>query len=289
MPADARRREYALQLRDLANLKSETLVNAFAKVPREQFLGPGPWNVLIVDEDGKLSYTSTSSSNPEETYQNAAIAIDPVRGLHNGHPQCLAGWMDSLLLSSGMSVAHIGCGTGYYTAILAEVVGRTGRVLAFEIDPVLAARAAAGLKRYPHVEVIAKSPGELPTHSFDAIFVNCGVTIPPLAWLSSLRNGARLVLPITASSDDSGVGGGTMFMFVREGPNFSIHYLSPAAFFPCSGARDPTSNAKLLSKSDDAWLAPRSVRLDLHAEESSCWLHSNQYCLSTVAIDVHAA
>ena len=39
------RQFYADELRAVANLQSEALVRAFAKVPREHFLGPGPWQV----------------------------------------------------------------------------------------------------------------------------------------------------------------------------------------------------------------------------------------------------
>jgi protein-L-isoaspartate O-methyltransferase len=39
-------------------------------------------------------------------------------------------------------VAHVGAGLGYYSAILAEVVGSTGEVTAIEIDPGLAERAS---------------------------------------------------------------------------------------------------------------------------------------------------
>jgi protein-L-isoaspartate(D-aspartate) O-methyltransferase len=45
----------------------------------------------------------------------------------------------------GDHVVHVGAGTGYYSAILAEMVGRTGRVTAIEIDPLLAARAKENL------------------------------------------------------------------------------------------------------------------------------------------------
>ncbi|HTN73046.1 MAG TPA: hypothetical protein VMO00_18340 [Methylomirabilota bacterium] len=43
---DVARAYYAEELRAVANLQSEALVRAFAKVPREHFLGPGPWQIL---------------------------------------------------------------------------------------------------------------------------------------------------------------------------------------------------------------------------------------------------
>ena len=43
---DEIRHYYAEELRAVANLQSAALVRAFAKVPREHFLGPGPWQVF---------------------------------------------------------------------------------------------------------------------------------------------------------------------------------------------------------------------------------------------------
>jgi len=48
--ADIRRR-YAEDIRALANIRSDALISAFAKVPREHFLGPGPWQILTPGTD----------------------------------------------------------------------------------------------------------------------------------------------------------------------------------------------------------------------------------------------
>jgi protein-L-isoaspartate(D-aspartate) O-methyltransferase len=42
-------------------------------------------------------------------------------------------------------VFHLGCGVGYFTAIMAEVVGADGSVIASEVDPALAAAAPENL------------------------------------------------------------------------------------------------------------------------------------------------
>ena len=82
------------------------------------------------------------------------VAIDPVRFLNNGQLSFLAFLIDALDLQEGEHVVHIGCGTGYYTAILAEIVGSTGRVTAIEIDAELATRARNNLAGLQHVEVV---------------------------------------------------------------------------------------------------------------------------------------
>jgi len=67
-------------------------------------------------------------------YHNVAVAIDPARQLFNGQPGTLAVWIDTLDLAAGMRVLHVGAGLGYYSAVMAECVGPTGRVVAYEVD-----------------------------------------------------------------------------------------------------------------------------------------------------------
>lgn len=63
------------------------------------------------------------------------VAIDSAHDLNNGQPAALAKWIDALDINNGMRVYHLGCGVGYLTAIMAEIVGRNGSVVAGEIDP----------------------------------------------------------------------------------------------------------------------------------------------------------
>jgi len=148
------RRWYADELRWNAALKSERLVEAFATVPREAFLGRGPWRLLSGTQAG-LGYTRTNDADPRHLSHNVLVAIDPGRWLNNGHPSFLAWLIEQLELKDGQSVCHVGAGTGYYSAILARMVGEAGRVIAIEVDKVLARRARRTLRDYRQVEVVA--------------------------------------------------------------------------------------------------------------------------------------
>jgi hypothetical protein len=77
----------------------------------------------------------------EGIYQDGAVAIDPTRQTNNGQPSLRARSLKAVWPHPGESALHIGCGTGYCTAILAELVGPSDRVVAYEIEPDLAARA----------------------------------------------------------------------------------------------------------------------------------------------------
>ena len=63
------------------------------------------------------------------------------------------------------AIVHIGAGTGYYTAVLAELVVRAGQVFAYEIEPELAQWAPTTLADLPNVTVYPRSGAEAPLPS----------------------------------------------------------------------------------------------------------------------------
>lgn len=83
----------------------------------------------------------------------------------------------------GDHAVHIGSGSGYYTAILAHLVGPSGRVTALEFELDLAARAADNLSRYANVTVIDGDGSNLAFEPTDIIYVNAGATRPADNWL----------------------------------------------------------------------------------------------------------
>jgi protein-L-isoaspartate(D-aspartate) O-methyltransferase len=278
---EAVRRGYAEKLRAAAKLRSKALVEALARVPRERFLGPGPW--LIVDRvtpEG-LRYISTPDADPKHVYADVLIAIDAGRGLNNGQPSGLASWIDALDLKAGEQAVHIGCGTGYYTAIMAEIVGRRGYVAGVEIDPELAQRAADNLSYLPQAHVFAGAEVRLEPGSADVVFVNAGVTHPLPQWLDVLDIGGRLLIPLTASNGPEGFGAGGMFLIRRTPAGFSAECVSGVAIFPCVGVRDSSLNLELWKRRGTERQV-HSLRRDLHPQDTTCWLHTPYGCFSTL-------
>jgi protein-L-isoaspartate(D-aspartate) O-methyltransferase len=276
---DTRRQFYAEELRAAANLQSEALVKAFATIPREHFLGPGPWEVRSPDFD----WYRTTDADPKHLYHDVLVAIDAERGINNGHPALLALFIDSLELQEGEHIVHVGCGTGYYTAVMAEVVGHNGRVTAIEIDFELAERARSNLSHLPQVEVVQGGGGEYNPGPSDAILVNAGATHPKSVWLDSLRPGGRLLLPLTVAGYEDGTKGG-VFKIRRQYASLAVSFISRVAIFPCQGARAPELNVPL----KDAFnrrneKSVQSLRTDTHDPDDTCWLHASHFCLSKLA------
>ena len=280
------RRFYAEEIRLAANVTSSALVEALASVPREKFLGPPPWQVVSPELSAMASAGMGQSSyitvhDPRHLYHNLLVAIDPARKLNNGQPSTLAFWINALELKAGERVFHMGCGVGYYTAILAEMVGPEGSVITCDVDPGLAERARENLAVYKQVSVQAADGAALDPGECDAMLINAGVTHPHGPWLDRLREGGRMFLPITFSTPGATTGTGVMARIVREAEGFSAQVSSFVAIYSSSSVRDPELEP-LLAKAfvSKALLKLQSIRLDNHEPDDTCIVHGKQICLS---------
>ena len=283
------RRFYAEEIRYAANLSSPALIEALARVPREKFLGPGPWKIAGADliGGGGAIYAPTEDADPRRVYHNVAIGLDPTRNLNNGQPGTLACWIEALDLKAGDRVFHLGCGAGYFTAIVAEMVGAGGSVIASEVDEELAARARENLASYSNVTVEAADGATLDPGSCQAMLINAGVTHPARAWLERLAEGGRLVLPLTVPIGSSGLGKGMMVKIVREAagpggrPRFSARVITFVAIYTCSSGRDKQLEEAIAKGfATGALLKMKWVRLDAHEPSVSCILHRPDMCVS---------
>lgn len=217
------RAAYARQVTHLAGVGNPRLGQAFALVPRENFLPPPPWTVIRL---GEASQTRDIAG----IYENVLVAIDRARGINNGEPALHAAWIGAVDPQPGDAVVHVGAGTGYYTAILAELVESDGRIDAYEYEPDLAAEAAENLKAYPHVRVHAASAFGRSLPAADIVYVNAGVLAPDSEWLRALKPGGRLVFPWQPYK-----GWGPAMLVRRRRYGYSASQLMNVGFITCSG------------------------------------------------------
>ena len=292
---ESTRRQYAERIRDALWREcrvplSDELRSAFARVPREDFLGAAPWLIRGTTRNvwqqiagrltRRLQARDWTTDDPTRLYHpDIVVAIDAGRGLNNGQPSGLALWLQFLDLRPADRVLHVGCGLGYYTAIIATVVGPTGRVVAVEIDAGLAARARENLRAFDGVAVIEADGGDYDPGPVDAILVNAGVTHPRAVWLESLRLGGRIMLPVT---DDAGTG--MMLKVTREEGGYAAQWISSLTIFDCVGGRNPDLSRRLRADfARGGWRLVQSLRRDSHHPCADCWLHADEFCLSTRA------
>jgi protein-L-isoaspartate(D-aspartate) O-methyltransferase len=272
------RRAYAKHVMAAAGVADRRVEAAFATVRREAFLGRGPWQ--IVRWGG--GYRTTPSRNPIYLYDDVVVAIIPDRTLNNGQPSLHAALIASAAPRAGEHAVHIGIGTGYYTAILAHLVGRRGRVTAIEYDAGLAARAAANLPEKPHVQVVQGDGSRVAFDLADVIYVNAGATRPADLWLDGLAEGGRLILPLTAAGFPSrDVRYGAVFRITRRRDDFSAERISGVAIFPCAGLRDAATE-KALEEAFENGRAAEVTRLYRRNDvpDEDCWVRGAGWCLA---------
>ena len=232
------RRAFAEELRATSPvLHNDRVVDAFATVPRERFLGPGPWKIL----PGPRSHETymTPDADPRRVYHDVLVPLDEEQDINNGQPSLWAFMFDRLGVEPGEHVLQIGAGTGYYTAILAELTGEGGHVTAVEYDEDLAAQATTNLKPWSQVNLIHGDGATFDPGDVDVVVAFAGVTHPAPHWLDRLRDGGRLMVGLTATN-----GWGFMLMATRASDAFRAEALGPCGFVPFVG-RDEAAAERL--------------------------------------------
>ncbi len=253
------RKFYAQLMAANAGSADPRLEQAFATVPREAFLGPGPWTVVagraLITGKGRIV---TPSADPVHIYQDVLVALDADKGINNGEPSLHAMWIGRIAPRAGEAVTHVGAGTGYYTALLARLVS-PGRVTAFELEADLAARAAQNLSAYDNVTVVHGDAVASDLPPSDIIYVNAGVVAPPVAWLRALKPGGRMIFPWRPSKSV-----GVAVMVTHTDKSFACDPFMRSWFIPCVGASVANSAAKI----PDGQKAARSRSIWLTADRA---------------------
>jgi protein-L-isoaspartate(D-aspartate) O-methyltransferase len=276
---------YSQELRFVANLQTPGLVEAFARVPREKFLGRGPWEIASAEQramaiTGMIQVHYTPVEDARDLYHNVVVVLDKARDINNGQPSALARWIDAMDLKSGDRVYHVGSGVGYYTAMMAEVVGAGGSVVASELQSDLASRARENLSSYSNVTVHAGDGAVIDPGECDAMLINAGVNRIPALWLDRLRDGGRLVVPLTITTTPT-IGQGLMARIVRRGDRYSAEVVTFVAICSCGSLRDPDSDAALKKAlASGALIKLKTLRRDVHDPCDTCLLHGSEMCVS---------
>lgn len=260
---------------------AERIESAFAFVPREHFLGRGPWSVPRFANGGP-SHVETPNADPILVYQNVLFALDREKGINNGEPWLHGEMIAALDPDRGDTVLHVGCGTGYYTAILAQLVGPSGKVFAYEIEPALAEIATGYLEPWENVTVEGDNGAGQRLPTANAIYVNAGATRPDAAWLDSLANGGRLVFPLSCATADGGWG--VTLRVLRQGSAFRVRVVGRSGFIGCAGVSDADEGQRVGAavSSGAIWKAQQLIRNS--SPDSSAVLAGDGWWLSSTAI-----
>lgn len=273
------RRAYAKQVMFASGAEDSRLEAALAKVPREAFLVSGPWPIMRPAG----GYQMTPDDDPVYLYQDVLVGILSDKALNNGQPSSLTFIISLGRLRQGESAVHIGAGQGYYTAIIAELVGDAGRVTAIEYERGIADRAKANLSPYSHVTVVYGDGTTIPFEPADAIYVNAGAVRPADTWLDAMKDGGRLILPLTVGYtwDGHSMTKGAIFLIERRGEDYLAQWKSDIAIYPCIGARDEVSE-KALAKAfqNGGWERVTRLYRTGEIEQDRCWVRGPGWALA---------
>lgn len=159
-------------------LKSKEVIEAFLKIPREEFVPRHLRRLAYADTPLPIGYGQTISA-----------------------PHMVAIMTEALAPKRGHRVLEVGTGSGYQAAILAEIVGDEGHVWTIERIPALAEFARENLRRTSYarrVTVIVGDgskgyPGAMP---YDRIIVTAAAPDVPEPLIEQLAPGGRLIIPV---------------------------------------------------------------------------------------------
>jgi protein-L-isoaspartate(D-aspartate) O-methyltransferase len=277
------RRVYARQMLALSSTENSPLEAAFASVAREAFLGVEAWSMISIYGPQKVP-----DNDPVYAYQDVLIALAPERGVNNGSPSLHARLLDALAVHPGQTITHIGAGTGYYTAILAELVGASGRVIAVEFDERLAQSAQSNLAERQNVTVIHGDGAEWPCEACDCIYVNFAVARPADAWLEHLKPGGKLLFPLgvphpSAKLKAQHAARGVALLIERKEKGLSVRKISPSRFVLAEGALSGNADIRAgLFKAFENGGADfvKSLNWIEPGDPARCWFWTPQWSLS---------
>jgi len=174
--AALRSRMVGCQLRG-RGIADERVLQAMGRVPRHEFVAEG-------DRD--------------QAYEDYPLPIGA--GQTISQPYMVGLMLEELELTPTDRVLEVGTGSGYATALLAELAAE---VVSVERHPSLAARATELLARlgYANLKVIVGDGalGFPPAAPYDAILVSAAAPAVPPALLAQLAEGGRMVIPVGLS------------------------------------------------------------------------------------------
>lgn len=158
-------------------IRDERLLTAMSKVPRHEFVSQQNWNEAYADHPIPIAEKQTTSQ-----------------------PYMIAAMIQAAEIKPEDRVLEIGAGSGYQTALLAELASQ---VFAVERYVSLAETAQKTLERlgYRNAKIVTGdgSVGLMESAPFDAIIVSAAAPRVPQALLDQLAVGGRLLIPIGAA------------------------------------------------------------------------------------------
>jgi len=164
-------------------LKTQNIIEAFRKIKRVDFLPQDMKNLAELNEALPIGFGQTISQ-----------------------PLVVAFMLELLEPKKGEKILDIGSGSGWTTALLAEIVGKQGKVIAIDIIPELVEFGKQNVAKYNFIKegrvefiCVDGSKGYQKEAPYDKILASATASKLPKAWKEQLKIGGRIVTPINSS------------------------------------------------------------------------------------------
>ncbi len=188
-------------------LKTPRIINAFRKIDRADFILPEFKDTAYIDEPLPIGEGQTISQ-----------------------PLTVVFMLELLQPEPGNKIFEIGFGSGWQTALLAEIIGESGGVYALERIKEIFEFGVKNISKYSFIKkgivkpVLTNAIKGLKKHApYDRIIAAASATEIPEEWLKELTIGGRLVLPIKNS----------IWLYIKIGENeFSKREYPGFSFVP---------------------------------------------------------
>ncbi len=198
-----------LHLRKEGYIKTDSVQQAFLKVPRDEFVPDFLKNYSYIDTPLDIGNGQTISA-----------------------PHMVAIMCEALDIKEGQKILEIGTGSGYHAAIVAQLVGETGSVYTIERFESLATKAKQHLHAINCTNVVVEvgdgSCGLPAFQPYDRIYVTCAAPSIPQPLINQLQDPGKLLIPI-----------GNLYceltLLQKEKQKQTVHHLGGCVFVPLVG------------------------------------------------------
>jgi len=164
-------------------LKTSRIINAFRKIKRADFMSDDIKNLAELNEALPIGHGQTISQ-----------------------PLTVAFMLEHLQPEAGDNILDIGSGSGWTSALLAQIVGSKGKVTAIEIIPELKEFGEKNVAKYNFIKkgivqfiCTDGSKGYKEEAPFNRILASASAEKIPQAWKEQLKIKGRIVAPVRSS------------------------------------------------------------------------------------------
>ncbi len=174
--------EMVKYLVSLGVLETPSIIKSFEQIDRINFIRQGDEVYAYEDHPLDIGYGATISQ-----------------------PYTVAFMLEQLQPKEGEKILDVGTGSGWTTALLAQIVGERGKIFGVELVPELVKFGNENLKKhkFPNAKItqakkeIIGAPLALSgVEGFDRILVSAAASELPKELINQLKVGGRLVIPI---------------------------------------------------------------------------------------------